>query len=304
MDPLSEFLSIARVTASLFSRAELTAPWGVSTRGFADGQGVFHAIVAGRGRLEVDGEPVREFAAGDIVVMPHGHPHVLRNADGSAVRPIQDWPSEAGHDGLPVLVGGGGGEAVSILCGSFGFDEEGRASLLPCLPPVIHVHRGEAASWLSATLVQLADELAVERPGGSVLANRLADLLFVGVLRAWLEDADDATGWVAALADPQLGRALRAIHGDAARPWTVAELAQEAGMSRSAFFDRFNRRVGEPPAAYLTRWRMTVARSQLRRSAAPLIEIAERVGYGSEAAFSRAFKRLVGVPPSTWRRAV
>ncbi len=250
----------------------------------------------------MDGEPVRSFRAGDLLVMPHGHAHVLKDVAGSPVRHISEWPSEVEADGLPCLRGGGPGAPTSLLCGTFRFDEEGRRSLLPALPPVIHVPGGRATGWLDSTLRQLADELAADRPGGAVLVSRLADLLFVGVLRAWLEDADDATGWLAALTDPQLARALGAIHGDAARSWTVAELAREAGMSRSAFFTKFQARVGEPPAAYLTRWRMTVARAQLRRTDAPMIEVAERVGYGSEAAFSRAFKRAVGVPPSRWRR--
>ncbi|MCP4870911.1 MAG: AraC family transcriptional regulator [Proteobacteria bacterium] len=295
-------MSIVRVEGSLFSRAEMTAPWGVSTRGAGDG--IFHAVVAGAGQLEVEGEPTRSFRAGDLLVMPHGAAHVLRDASGSPVRHISQWPSEREDDGLPCLRGGGPGAPTSLLCGTFRFDAEGRTSLLPSLPAVIHVSGGQATGWLDSTLRHLADELASGRPGGAVLAARLADLLFVGVLRAWIEEADDATGWLAALGDPQLSRALGAIHGDAARSWTVAELAREAGMSRSGFFARFSERVGEPPAAYLTRWRMTVARAQLRRTSDPLIEVAERVGYGSEAAFSRAFKRSVGVPPATWRRAV
>jgi len=301
MDALSEFLSVVRVEGSLFSRAELSAPWGVRTHGAPDG--IFHAVVAGAGQLEVAGEPSRSFRAGDLLVMPHGSAHVLRDAGGSSVQHISAWPTDPEADGLPCLRGGGEGAGTSLLCGTFRFDAEGRESLLPSLPRVIHVAGGRATGWLDSTLRHLADELSSGRPGGAVLAARLADLLFVGVLRSWLEEAADATGWLAALADPQISRALGAIHGDAARSWTVADLARAAGMSRSGFFARFNERVGEPPAAYLLRWRMTVARSQLRRTSAPMAEVAERVGYGSEAAFSRAFKRSVGVPPSAWRRS-
>ena len=303
MDPLSELLSRVRVEAGLFSRAELTAPWGVSTRGGERGAGIFHAVVAGSGQLEVEGEPARRFVAGDVLVMAHGHAHVLRDGPGTAPRHISSWPTEQGERGLPCLVGGGGGDRLELLCGTFRFDDEGRRSLLPSLPSVIQVGGGRSAGWLNETLRQLAHELAADRPGGDVVAARLADLLFVGVLRAWLEDTGEATGWLAALADPQLGRAIGAMHEDAARSWTVSELARRAGMSRSSFFARFTERVGEPPAAYLTRWRMTVARTWLRRTRAPMIDVAERVGYGSEAAFSRAFKRAVGVPPSVWRRS-
>ncbi len=299
MDGLSELLAVVRVEGSLFSRAELTAPWGVSPRGAA--AGVFHAVVAGSGFLEVDGEPVRAFRSGDLLVMPHGHPHVLRDGPASAVRHISAWPTEPGPDGLPCLGGGGGGAPTSLLCGTFALDPEGRDLLLPLLPPVIHVQG--ATGWLDATLRLMADELRAQRPGSAVLIARLADLLFVHVLRAWIEQsAGRGSGWLGALTDARLGRAIGRIHGEPAHPWTVAGLAREAGMSRSAFFSRFTEAVGEPPAAYLTRWRMTVARSRLRRSDTGLAAVAEEVGYGSEAAFSRAFKRHMGLSPSAWRR--
>jgi AraC-like DNA-binding protein len=304
MDALSEFLSTVRVEGSLFSRAELGAPWGVHTRG-ADGGGIFHAVVSGGGQLIVQGEPPRWFRAGDLLVMPHGHAHVLRDAPGSPERHISEYPAEAEDDGLPCLRGGGDGVGTSLLCGSFRFDAEGRAALLPLLPSVIHVvgGTGGAAAWLDGTLRQLADELAAGRPGGAVMVARLADLLFVHVLRAWIEQGTGlGSGWLGALGDARLARALGRIHGDAARAWTVGDLAREAGMSRSAFFARWSEVVGEPPAAYLTRWRMTVARSRLRRTREGMAEVAEATGYGSEAAFSRAFKRHVGVAPSAWRR--
>ncbi len=304
MDALSEFLSAVRVDGSLFSRAELAAPWGVRTRGAGDG--IFHAVVAGAGFLEVDGEPVRSFRAGDLLVMPHGAAHVLRDAADSPVKHISEWPTEVEADGLPCLRGGGDGGGTSLLCGTFRFDAEGRDALLPLLPSVIHVRGGVAgtAAWLDGTLRMLADELASGRPGSAVLVARLADLLFVHVVRSWLEQAPQScSGWLAGLTDPRLARALAAMHGDAAHPWTVADLARAAGMSRSSFFQSFNARVGEPPAAYLTRWRMTLARTRLRRSDDGLAAIAERVGYGSEAAFSRAFKRQTGVSPSAFRRS-
>ncbi len=306
MDALSEFLSAVRVEGSLFSRAELCAPWGVSTRGGDDGAGIFHAVVAGAGQLIVEGEPDRSFRSGDLLVMPHGHAHVLRHAPGAGVRHIAEYPTEQEDDGLPCLRGGGDGAPTSLLCGTFRFDAEGRNALLPLLPPVIHVQGGSGgtASWLDGTLRQMSDELASGRPGGAVMVARLADLLFVHVIRAWVEQGPSrSAGWLGALGDPRLARAVGRIHGNAARPWTVEQLAREAGMSRSAFFARFTDVVGEPPAAYLTRWRMTVARTRLRRTQAGMAEVAEAIGYGSEAAFSRAFKRHVGQAPSVWRRS-
>lgn len=304
MDALSEFLSTVRVEGSLFSRAELCAPWGVSTRG-GDGAGIFHAVVTGSGQLLVEGEPDRSFRAGDLLVMPHGHAHVLRHGPDAEVRHIAEYPADRDGDGLPCLRGGGDGAPTGLLCGTFRFDAEGRSSLLPLLPPVIHVKggSGSTAAWLDGTLRHMADELAADRPGGAVLVARLADLLFVHVIRCWIEEGPKAGGWLGALRDPRLARAVAAIHADAAAGWTAERLAQEAGMSRSAFFALFTEVVGEPPASYLTRWRMTLARSRLRRTRAGMAEVAAEVGYGSEAAFSRAFKRHVGQAPSVWRRA-
>lgn len=300
MDALSEFLSVVRVEGSLFSRAELAAPWGVTTHGAPDG--IFHAVVRGSGQVEVEGEPTRAYRAGDIVVMPHGSAHTMRDRDGSVARHIAELPAELGRDGLPCLRPEGDGPRTSLLCGTFRFDDTGRETLLPALPPVIHVQGGGTAGFLDVAVQHLVQELDAGRPGGSVLVLRLADLLFVGVLRAWLEQSSPSSGWLAALSDPQLARALSAVHGEPARPWTAELLARQAGMSRSAFFARFTERVGEPPAAYVTRWRMTVARSKLRAGGNSMATIADAVGYSSEAAFSKAFKRAIGVPPSVWRR--
>ncbi len=267
---------------------------------------MFHVVVDGAGQLELDGRSAASFRAGDLIVIPHGSRHTMRDAPDSDARHISDWPAETGDDGLPCVLAGGDGARTSLLCGTFRFGAEARDFLLPMLPDVIHLKGGSSASrWLDQTLRMMADELAGSRLGSSVLVARLADLLFVYVLRGWLEQApDQCTGWLAAAADPQLSRALAGVHGDAAHPWTVADLAREAGMSRSAFFTRFSQAVGEPPAAYLTRWRMTVARARLRRSSDGLAAVAEEVGYSSEAAFSRAFKRHVGHSPSAWRRQV
>jgi len=304
MDGLSQFLSAVRVEGSLFSRAEMGAPWGVLTRG-ADA-GIFHVVVRGAGFVEVEGsEALVPFRAGDLLVMPHGHGHILRDTPDSPHRHIGDWPAERGADGLPCVLAGRDGPATSLLCGTFRLDPEARELLLPLLPPLIHVPGGPspAASWLDATLRLMADELDAQRPGGAALVARLADLLFVHVLRAWIAQAPDGSlGWLTALADPRLARALGCIHGAPEKGWSVEALAREAGMSRSAFFSAFSSQVGEAPAAYLLRWRMALARARLRRGTDGIAAVAEGVGYGSEAAFSRAFKRHVGESPSAWRR--
>lgn len=303
MDGLSQFLGAVRVEGSLFSRAEMRAPWGVQTRGAA--VGIFHVVVQGGGFIEVDGlDGADGFRAGDLLVMPHGHGHVLRDLPGSPYRHLLEWPSETGADGLPCVLAGADGPTTSLLCGTFSLDPEARDLLLPLLPPLIHVRGGgSTASWLDSTLRLMAEELSAIRPGGAALVARLADLLFVHVLRSWIEQAPAGTsGWLTALADPRLARALGHIHGDPGRTWSVDDLAREAGMSRSAFFSAFSEQVGETPAAYLLRWRMALARARLRRGTDGIAAVAEAVGYGSEAAFSRAFKRHVGESPSAWRR--
>ena len=303
MDGLSRFLSAVRVEGSLFSRAKMCAPWGVQTRGAE--AGIFHVVVHGSGFIEVEGMVgLVGFRAGDLLVMPHGNAHLLRDTPSSAFRFISEWPTEVGEDGLPCVLAGVDGATTSLLCGTLRLDPEAKEMLLPLLPPLIHVQSGgaTAARWLDTTLRMMADELDAGRPGGEALAARLADLLLVHVLRSWIEASSEQTGWLTALRDPRLGRALGCMHGEPERSWSVDALAREAGMSRSAFFTLFSDRVGETPAAYLLRWRMALARGRLRRGSDGLAQVAEAVGYGSEAAFSRAFKRHVGESPSKWRR--
>ncbi len=302
MDALSDVLSLLRVHGSVFCRAELSHPWGVHTLGSE--AAIFHVAVRGGGWIRVEGEPEpRAFRAGDILVLPHGHPHVLCDPPDAATTHIRALPHQPGVDGLPCVCHGGGGADTSILCGSFHLGPEARLALLPHLPPLILASAGlgSTAAWLDATLRMLAGEVASGRPGAAVVVERLADVLFIQVLRGWVEQQRERGGsWLAALGDPQLSRSLAALHGDPGRPWTAARLARQAGMSRSVFYQRFERVVGEAPAAYVTRWRMLVARRGLRRGDS-IYEVAERVGYSSEAAFSRAFKRAVGQSPGIWR---
>ncbi len=305
MDALSDFLASIRVEGSIFSRAEMSAPWGVLTRGATDA--IFHVVLSGAGWISVDDAPPVAFRSGDLLVVPQGSKHVLSDAPGTPGRWIMDLPTHVGEDGMPCVTVSGGGPSTSILCGTFRLDDRGRESLLPLLPPLLHLSvapgGGRTAAWLDATLRLIADEIAGARPGVELMVARLADVLFVQILRRWIEGgAGGAAGWLGALGDPGLARALGAVHRSPAHPWTSTSLAATAGMSRTVFFERFQRAVGESPAGYLLRWRMHVARGALGADLG-MAEIAERVGYSSEAAFSRAFKRHVGVAPSAWRRA-
>ncbi len=305
MDALSDFLASIRVEGSIFSRAEMSAPWGVLTRGAEDA--IFHVVLSGAGWISVDDAPPIAFRAGDLLVMPHGSKHVLSDLPATPGTWIMDLPTHTGDDGLPCVTVSGGGPRTSILCGMFQLDARGRESLLPHLPPLLHLSaspgEGRTAAWLDATLRLIADEVAGARPGVELMVARLADVLFVQILRRWIEQgAGGAAGWLGALQDPGLARALGALHRSPSHPWTASTLASTAGMSRTVFFERFQRAVGESPAGYLLRWRMHVARGALTADLG-MAEIAEQVGYSSEAAFSRAFKRHVGMAPSVWRRA-
>lgn len=297
-DPLSDVLATLRVRAGLFARFDGGDRWAVSTRGTAP-IATFHAVLEGSGQIQVAGAH-HPWRAGDILVLPHGDPHVLRNDAHLLPTGIREAPATE-RDGLRCVVLGQGPTQTRILCGSFDPGPDGRALLFRGLPPLLHVRGDATVAWLQQTLPLLADELDAARPGASLLVSRLTEVLFLQVLRAWSLSSTHPS-WLTALADPGIARALAALHSDPAHPWTADELGRAAGMSRTIFFERFTSLMGEPPTTYLTRWRMHLARVSLEREQASLATVAERVGYTSEAAFSRAFKREVGVSPSEWRR--
>ncbi len=310
IDTLSDVLSRLRVQGSIFSRARCAAPWGVHTAGGS--AAIFHVIVRGAGwvRLRDEAEP-RAFRAGDLILFPRGDAHVLSDAPRRRTVSIVELARAAAEDadGLPLVRCGGQGPETDILCGSITLARDGADFLLSSLPRMIHVGAGagETARWLDSTMRLLASEVDGARPGAGLLVARLAEMLLVQLLRAWIEASDRredeaASGWLGALADPALARAMDHMHRSPARAWTAAELARRAGMSRSAFYERFNAAVGVSPASYLLRWRMCLARMALRRGQEGLAGVAEQVGYSSEAAFSRAFKRHVGLSPSSWRQ--
>lgn len=313
-DPLSLLLERSGVAGSVFCRAELSEPWSVSTKGSGDPAGrpaIFHVIVRGAGfvRVEPDRPEARtsevSWRSGDVIMMPHGDPHVMSSHRDAHPVPISSLPTTPGEDGLPCISSGGDGPQTSILCGTVRFSEEAEELLRPHLPPLLHLQcaQGPAAAWLDATLRLLGAETSSALPGSETVIARLAEVLFVQALRAWLRDLPQGTGgWLAALGDPNLSRVLTAIHEAPEEAWTVALLARHAGLSRSVFYTRFSEVMGEPPASYLTRWRMHVARRALRRGES-VAEVAQQTGYGSEAAFSRAFKRTVGDTPGAWRDA-
>lgn len=299
MDPLDELFAAMRVQGALYARLEARAPWGLSLAGGAAAR--FGMVVRGSCLLEVEGHPgTVPLAAGDCYVLAHGTPYVLRDAPRtptvSCASVVRDRVG-----GLVEL--GGTGAPATMLCGWFHFDKQAAGPLLELLPTLLHVRMDEArAQALQGTLQLLALETGEPGLGSGLVVSRLADILFVQAVRAHARAIGDAQGgWLAALSDPRIGPALRAMHKDLGRPWTVDALADIATLSRSAFALRFRQRVGEAPLEYLTRWRMVKAGHLLRRRDAATGEVASAVGYESEAAFSKAFKRTTGVTPGAWR---
>jgi AraC-like DNA-binding protein len=265
----------------------------------------FHVVDEGSCWLSVDGEPESiVLAAGDLVVLPHGGGHQIADAPGAPTTPLASLLSDGEPGACRRLRYGGGGARTTLICGAFTFQGDTGHPLLARLPAVPHLPRAtDHAAWLEPLLRVLAAETAAPRPGSETVINRVVDIVFVQALRAWLDTAGDAdAGWLGALRDPQIGSALQRLHEAPDESWTVASLAAEVGLSRSSLAARFAALVGEPPVAYLARWRLSLAARALEAENRSLAQIARRVGYASEVAFSRAFRRHFGVAPGTYRR--
>jgi AraC-like DNA-binding protein len=292
------------MSGTFYCRSELTAPWGLSLPPRKDCLS-FHVVTSGSCRLGIEGSEDRLLESGDLALVPRGEGHRLSSAPGTPAPRVDVLPHEYVSDRYAILRHGGGGAPASLVCGAVRFDHPVAHDLVRLLPPVIHVKTRDSshAELLQSTLRLMAAEARELRPGGETVITRLADILVIQALRAWIEqDPAAQTGWLGALRDRHVGRAIALVHRDPARPWTVASLASEVAMSRSAFAARFTQLVGEPPMRYLSRWRMHLALTLLRTEHLSIGEAASRLGYRSEAAFSRAFKRCVGFAASQARR--
>ena len=302
-DPLGETLHLLRLTGTLYCRSELTAPWGIDMPPF-EGHMMFHVVTAGHCWLEAEGEQPRLLQQGSLALVPRGNGHSIRSSPTGDLVPLFDIPVEKVSDRYEIMRYGGAGELTQLTCGVVRFDHVAGRELVALLPGVLQIDswNDDEESWLQSTLRFIAREAREPRPGGETVITHLADILIIQAIRAWIDSAPETErGWLAALRDKQIGTALAAIHRAPEKNWTVESLAREVGMSRSGFSARFTSLVGDSAKRYLTHWRMQLARLQLQESSDSLAVLAERFGYQSEAAFSRAFKREFGVAPGSVR---
>ena len=315
MDALSEALKSVRMTGAIFFHAECSAPWGFTVPPM---QEVMHVLAPGTERvvgfhLLTDGRALVRFAdatevpivAGDLVIVPHGDPHTVTNGapsklidSGASLGPIR-------QGGLRTMRIGGGGEVTRFVCGYFGCERHADRLFLAGLPMLvkINVRHDPAGEWLEGSIRHLVSEAGSGRPGQTVLLAKMAEALFIEALRRYMERLPpEQTGWLAGARDEIVGGALDVLHRKPSHPWTVPDLAREVGASRSVLVDRFAHFLGEPPMTYLARWRLQLAARLLQTTRQTIVEVAAEVGYESEAAFNRAFKREFGQPPARYRR--
>jgi AraC-like DNA-binding protein len=299
MDPLSDLLGALRLESSMISMGFFTAPWAVSTEPLSFP--VFHAVLEGQAWLLRPGEPLL-LGPGDVVVLASGDGHCLSSAPaGVSEVSVRSLPRQVAPGGAVRVEHGGGGSLTRILCGTFRMQHAAAEGLLSLLPRVLRLPT--AGPELAATLQLMAAELTAFRPGAAAAITRLIDLLFIHLLRREVADLPtNAQGLLGALGDAQVAQAMTLMHRRPAEGWSVASLADQVGLSRSSFAARFTERVGLPPLAYLTRWRIHTAARLLQDDRLSTAEVAERVGYSAEDAFVRAFRRVMGVTPSVWRR--
>ena len=315
MDVLSEILKSVTLEGALFYNAEFSAPWGVlspESRRVAPvvaPQGghviIFHLVTEGRGSARLPEGENLPLEAGDVVVLPHGDAHILENG---APRERQDNGKELQRvieQGLRLARMGGGGELTKLVCGYMVCDPRLSRMVLSGLPPIfkVNIRADDAGRWIESTIRFSVDPAGGARPGDGAVLAKLSEVLFVETLRRYVDRwPEGRAGWLAGARDPEVGRALALMHRRPAHPWTLADLAREAGISRSVLAERFRLFMSQPPMAYLTRWRLQLGARLLQTTSRSVADVATEVGYESEAAFNRAFKRSFGAPPARFRQ--
>jgi AraC-like DNA-binding protein len=313
LDAFSDVLRVLRLAGGVFLEAELTAPWCINGKISADHCKPFlvtprhiiasHFVAQGHMQLRVAGGEAIDVRAGELVLLPHNHDHAFGSDLNAAALPAHKVVQPPEPGGIARITYGGGGDATQLLCGFLG-TETSFSPLLSSLPAVLKLDVRATASgaWIESSFRFAVSEIAAGRMGSATVIAKLSELLFVEAVSQYVAGLPpERRGWLAGLRDPQVGRALALLHAHPTKAWTAEALALEVGMSRSAFADRFTSLVGEPPMHYLTLWRMHLAAQRLRDGRGSVAQVAIAVGYESEAAFSRAFKRQFGTSPGGWR---
>jgi AraC-like DNA-binding protein len=316
MDAFSEILSGVKLNGAVFFNAEFSAPWGFSVpasnqlpvadtpaRGAAHFL-LYHLVVEGSAVVETAEGKALELNSGDVVIFPNGDAHHMSSK--GAKRPFPDYGirDKITARDLSPLHAGGGGETSHFVCGYMTCDPHISRPILSGLPPVfkVNIRTDRSGQWLESSILHLVEEAISGRVGSEAMLAKLSEALFVDTLRRYVAGLpEQQQGWLTGARDPIVGKSLGLMHRRIAHPWTIASLADEVGISRSALVERFTRYLSEPPMAYLTRWRLQLAARSLERTSRGVAEIASEVGYESEAAFNRAFKREFGLPPGRYR---
>ena len=333
MDVLSDVLRTVRLSGSVFFTAEFSSPWAIESPNAdllagivlpaAEHISLFHIVLEGGCLIDCDGFDGVTLEGGDVVMFPHGQCHTMRSGPQAQTTSLARVLRRPHADAVPEVSCGGGGERARFICGYLNCTQR-FAPLFDALPAVLLVRRradyrvvealggcehrsigvpDECSRWLDTTLRFAVNEARAARPGNAAMLARLTELMFVEIVREYMQLLTSRErGWLAALKDPTVGRALRLLHENPMRPWTVDALAHEVATSRSALAQRFTRLVGASPMRYLSGWRMHLAKQMLRDRTDNIQSIAERIGYDSEPAFNRAFKRATGRPPAAWRK--
>ncbi len=303
-DALVEATESLSLRSWIPGRFEFTAPWGIRV---TSRLGWFYLAAGQACLVQVEGHEVRvSLAAGDLIVVPQGRAHVLRDGADSPTTPIQDLLGPHHFERREPVLHGGGGALTQLFCGCFLLDGLERTPLYAALPPVIHIkgERRQPLPYVDHIVCLMGQEAASEEPCAQAVVNRLVRILLIKAVSGYMSELPQGNAnWLGALADADIGRALGLMHAQPDAPWTVASLAKQVAVSRSTFSARFRKLVGKPPVEYLTEWRMQKAGSLLRTTRAGVKEVAAQVGYDSAAAFSKAFTHWAGTAPGAYRRA-
>lgn len=315
MDAFSEILSGVKLNGAVFFNAEFSAPWGFSAPASnqlaatiapgAEQLVLYHLVIEGGAVIDLANGQSIEIKPGDVVIFPHGHPHHMSSGKG-AKPPFPNYGISAKIQArdLSPLRAGGGGDKSRLVCGYMTCDPYLSRPILSGLPPVfkVNIRTDRSGHWLESSILQLVEEAASGRVGSEAMLAKLSEALFVDTLRRYIAGLPEhEKGWLTGARDPIVGKSLGLLHRRVAHPWTIAGLADEVGISRSALVERFTRYLSEPPMTYLTRWRLQLAARSLEKTSRGVADIAADVGYESEAAFNRAFKREFGQPPGRYR---